>query len=413
MRLTSNQKGVASLIITFLILVVMLALMLSMFAVAFYEQEMARHTVNSTQAYYAAESGLEDMLLRLDRQWNLPGSYSIQVGSAKASVLVGGITDNARTVESAGQSQDNVRKVKLHQVMRTDHVSFNYGVQAGQGGVLLENGSDIIGNVFSNGDVEIKNTCSVNGSVRVALNGNRIRGGTVSGDAYVDICENSSIGGTLHYNTRSGCAAAAFSNPLSGEIATSSLPLTKDKVQEWKQEALTGGVYSGDLVLGGWDAESLGPRLISGDLQMSGHAKLNMTGTLWVSGDVTISEQAEVSLDPAYGKGSGMLVADGQMFLKDKAKGLGSGQSGSYLGLVSTYASGTAISIMDTFDADILYTNQGEILIENTSNLKEVAGYRLHLINNSELTYDTALADNYFTGGPHGSWDVVSWQEVE
>lgn len=414
MRILKDQKGVASLVITLMVLSVMLLLMISIYVAAFYEQEAARNTVNSYQAYYAAESGLEDMILRLREDWPRANPNTIIIGEGGATVSVSNISDGARIISAKGSSGGSARRVEMVEEMITDSISFFYGAHAGIGGLILENGSDIIGEVYSNGDAEIRNTSSVIGSIKVALNGASLAGGgSVSGDAYVDYCENVNIGGTLYYNSQFGCSAASTTSPLASEIATASLPISSEKINSWKQEALDGDVYSGDLVIGGWDSEVLGPALITGDLLLSGHGVLEMNGTLWVSGQVRISDQAEIKLSPDYDTKSGLVISDGPMSLEDSGKGNGSGGIGSYLGFISTYASGTAISIMDSFDADILYANNEEVLIENTSNLKEVSGYRLHLANNAELVYETELENVAFVGGPHGSWIVKSWKEVE
>jgi len=80
--------------------------------------------------------------------------------------------------------------------------------------------------------------------------------------------------------------------------------------------------------------------------------------------------------------------------------------------LIST-ATGDAITIQDSAETDILFTQNGYILIQNSAKLREISGYGIHLKNSVKIIYEVGLQDTSFTSGPGGTWEVTSWKEVE
>ena len=48
---------------------------------------------------------------------------------------------------------NNERKVKTELRMTVDDIAFHYGVQVGEGGLTMGNGSSIVGNLYSDGSV--------------------------------------------------------------------------------------------------------------------------------------------------------------------------------------------------------------------------------------------------------------------
>ncbi len=375
--------------------------------------KISKNLVNSYQAVCSAEAGVEDALLRLKSAMSYSSPYNLQVGSGSTTISISDALGGSRSVVALGGNEDLERKISVtYELVPTSDASFHYGAQAGDGGFLIQNSSKVIGNLYSNGNVQMDNKSSVTETVKVAKNGNRLIGGNVGGDVYVDICENAKITGVLHGNTNTGCTPASFITPLSTEIATASLPITDAQIAQWKSDAEAGGVHTGNLVLDD-NTHNYGPIKIVGNLTVRNDAIINMMGTIWVTGNVSMENSSRIKLDASYGQTSGILVSDGTMRLRNTAKAIGSGAAGSYLTLISTSASNPAINVEQSFQADILFTNRGEILIQNSTFLREVTGYRIHLENGAEIRYESGLADVSFTGGPGGSWNITSWQEIE
>ncbi|MFH1744767.1 MAG: hypothetical protein ABH881_01210 [bacterium] len=407
-----NQEGIAMLFITIVVLASMLSLVVGNVVLVRNQLKTAADLQISSQAYYAAESGIEDAMYRLKNGMNLSNPENLQTGVGSSTVIYTNELDGSHILTAIGGVSDRLKKIVVSfGIVSSGDAAFNYGAQAGEGGMLLQNGSIINGNVFSNGSVKMENTSVLTETMIVAQNGNNIEGAEIGGDAYVDHCKNSNITGVLYCNTHDNCTADSIVTPLTSEIATASMPISDEEIAEWKDAAEDGGITSGDLTFTAGPV-TLGPQKIVGNLIVRGSAILTMNGTIWVTGDLDIEQQAEVKLSNGYSTLSGVLIVDGVISLDNTAKAHGTEQPGSYLVLLST-ALGEAISLKNQFQGDILYTTRGEVVIRNSTNLKEVTGYRVHLENSAELTYESGVANLSFSGGPGGAWDVRDWKEVE
>lgn len=407
------MKGFATLLITILILTAILGIGLSLTILTLTEHKISRNIVQSSQAYYVAEAGIEDALLRLAKNLTWSSASSLTVGEARATTTISDIIGGARTIISEGEAFAKVRKVSAVYEISTEKASFYYGAQVGEGGIEMQDTSKIDGNVFSNGNVvNLSGNPEITGTVKVAKTGNEINGMIIGKDAYVDTCKDSKISGTLTYRKRINCKASVFEN-LDKEIATTSLSITEEQIQEWKNEALSGGTTT-ELILSGKQEISLGPKKIEGRLIVQNQAKLNVTGTLWITGEITIQDNAQLSLDKnAYGNRSGVILNDQRIVVQNNAKVSGSGEAGSYLMLLSTLSGGIAIIVQNSPILDIIYASQGRIQLQDSIRLREVSGWGLKLQNKATVIYEAGLADISFTSGPGGSWKVTSWKEIE
>ncbi|MEK7124347.1 MAG: hypothetical protein AAB877_01495, partial [Patescibacteria group bacterium] len=76
--LNHKEKGFVVSIVAFFLLTVMMTIALSIGTLIFYRQKSATNIIKSTQSYYAAESGIEDSLIRLKNSPQMaPISYSL------------------------------------------------------------------------------------------------------------------------------------------------------------------------------------------------------------------------------------------------------------------------------------------------------------------------------------------------
>ena len=415
MKKRLSQKGFAALYMTLLVLAITLGIGLSFALLAAGELQRGANEVRSVQAYYAAESGLEDVLLRMGTGMDYcspqPCTYTLNVGNASSDVTIGAISAGARTIASKVDQDARFRSAEAVYEISNSAPGFFYGAQVGDGGLRLENSSKVVGNVFSNGNVLATGTTEITDSLKVAGIGNKIAGATIGGDAFADICEDSDVAGVLHVNSASGCSYGSVTNaglPINPEP----LPVSDSEITEWKTEAEAGGVISGN-----YNKSSgiyyLGPQKITGNLTIENTSTLVLTGTVWVMGDVSVKNSGKIKLDSSYGSLSGLMIADGELALENSSISSGSGEAGSYLMYISTSSADPAISIKNSAQADILYTSAGWIEIENNTALREVTGFGIHLKNTAVITYEIGLEDAAFISGPSGGWDVTSWKEVE
>ena len=410
----AQQKGFAALFITILVLAIILGIALSIAILTLGEQKISRNIVKSSQAYYVAEAGIEDVLLRLSRIMKWSSSYQLNIGDNFSNIEISEAIGGTRTITSSGNVVNRIRKLEIIYAIETTDVSFYYGAQVGDAGIKMENNSKIIGNVFSNGSLngDLPHVI-IEGTIKVAEAGKKIEGATITQNAYGDICENSDITGELHATTQIECTYGSFIS-LTTPIDPLPLPISSSQIEKWKAEAAVGGIITGDYNLSGSATASLGPKKIEGNLIVQNNAILTITGTLWVTGDIDIKNLAQVRLDAAiYGNTSGVIISDGLIMLQNDSISSGSGLSGSYLMYLSTAATNPAINIKNNAKVDILYTNTGWIKVENNAAMRELTGYGIHIENNATVTYEIGLQDAVFTSGAGGGWQVASWREIE
>ncbi|PIS39153.1 MAG: hypothetical protein COT33_03450 [Candidatus Nealsonbacteria bacterium CG08_land_8_20_14_0_20_38_20] len=415
LKIKNSDTGFAALYITLLVMAFVFAAAVGIFVLTFGEEKISLNAVESSQAYFASEAGIEDALLRLskDSQWSKDSntSYPLEVNGANATVTVTKIIGGSRTITSEGNDRNRIRKIEVAYEVGADKVSFHYGAQVGEGGIIMDNNSTIYGNVFSNDSITAAANTEITGTAIVAKNGNKISGATLE-NAQVDICQNTNASGTLTAATVINCTYSNFV-PLTEEIATTSFPISQNDIDDWKTNAASGGTILNYLLQDKQEA-FLGPKKIDGNMTIQNQAKLYITGTIWVTGTITIQDQGLVRLDPAsYGSLSGAIIGDGVVTLQDSAKALGSGQAGSYLLIISTNNSNPALTIQNSFEADILFTPNGWIIIQDTADTREITGYGIHLKSNAEIRYEIGLENTSFSSGPGGSWGVSSWRETE
>ena len=72
-----------------------------------------------------------------------------------------------------------------------------------------------------------------------------------------------------------------------------------------------------------------------------------------------------------------------------------------------------AIDVKNSSSASIYYAPHGLISIQNNTTLNEATAYQFHLKNSAELTYETGLANPFFSSGPAGGWEITDWREVK
>ena len=136
-----------------------------------------------------------------------------------------------------------------------------------------------------------------------------------------------------------------------------------------------------------------------------------------MTGGITFINGSETHLDSDYGPDSGIIVADGKISVENGAIIDGSGQLGSYTLVLSTHDSldpdSPAINVSNNVGGSVFYTTRGLILLLNGMEAREVTGYKIQIEETAKVWYETGLQDLRFSGGPGGSWEVVSWKEIE
>lgn len=166
---TKHQRG-QILILTIIVIGAVGAFSLLLHGMVQQNNKFSNIRYHQEKAIQLAQAGIDHARWDLNQNLNFSGStITTSEGTFVTTITQAG--SNLVHIESTGYSpsQSNptsTRTIRVDAMLDTNDVSFNYGVQVGEGGVQMNNGSQIIGNVFSNGSISGSGT--ITGTAQVA-----------------------------------------------------------------------------------------------------------------------------------------------------------------------------------------------------------------------------------------------------
>lgn len=458
MNQRKHNRGAAIITIVMFFVIISVVVALGLASPTVREYTSARDFEKSKGAYYLSEAGNEDATYRIKNSKTIDMTETLVLGGNTAITTIttsGGQQD----IVSVGNINTHTRKVSA-QLVTSSGVSFNYGVQAGAGGVFLGNSASITGNLFSIGPVcgggATGATCSggsgtntVTGTIISAGSGTngvigRLRNTTAGSAMYAGTISNSTIVGPAYCNTISGSSSSPSGCQTLSSQPPADMPIPDAQVLEWEAAAEAGGVATAVQCSGGKyvinSSVTLGPIKIPCDLEISSSGKVKLAGPVWVTtglggnANISLKNNAEVNVDPALGGSpsaavSVAIIADpgvatratkGTISLENSVKfnqATGSNPDAHVLLLSwntgASVGNGTeAIEVENSAQGNLLvYAGYGDIKLQNSVSLKEVTGYKITLQNSANVIYSAGLANTLFISGPGGSWTINNWTE--
>lgn len=355
---------------------------------------------------------------------NYIGETDVAIGNGSFTTALAG-TGVERTLTSTGTTSTDVSVtiiVKTTSVPPTDDAAFSYALQSGEGGVHMENNSEITGTIYTDGDVECQSTVAIiNGDAYVTKAGGMVDSCYVTYHAHADKVLNSEVDGDAYYNVDptdiQGTSVGGTKYPGSTRPSPEDMPAID--LDFWRNSAEAGGVISGDYEPA--DEAILGPVKINGDLILNNNVDITLMGPVWVVGDIEMYNNSTVSLDPSFGTYSTVILADnpadtaneGVIAMVANVDIAGSGDPKSHIALVSTNVSTSeatpSIDIYNNASGAIFYALEGTLRLHNNAGAKALAGYWLYLDNNATVSYlESQLSDLSFSNSPGGIWDTMS-----
>lgn len=234
-------------------------------------------------------------------------------------------------------------------------------------------------------------------------------GVSIGGDAHANTLRNLTVTGGAYYQVIDDVTAGSL-HPGSEDPAPKVMPISDANISQWKQEAETAGIFTGNIT----DCPSgtmpagkyVGNLIISHDKRCT----ITVQSPIWITGTLNLDNNNIIKLDPSYDSSSGVIVVDGVIELDNKNKALGSGTPGSVLVLLSTYDStindNIAIHLKNDGNSGVIYTGNGKIEVGNGNQIKEATGWKIKLKENTIVTYEQGMAGLFFTG-PGGSYSLI------
>lgn len=430
----SHKRGAAIITAVLFFVVISVAVALGLSSPTIREYVTSRDFAKSKGAYYLAESGMEDAIYRIKKAKPISAQEILLLGGNSATTTITTISTSQKAVNSLADILQNTRRVAAT-LTTSSGESFNFGVQAGDGGILLQNSSTITGSIFSSGPIIGTNnlisgtaisggTNGLNGLIDGIFNqGNSsmyagtIKNSTVSGSAYCN---------TIFHSTPSTCSTLVAQN-------AQPFPITADDIGRWETAAAAGGVAvctNGKYSITG--SFNLSAQKIPCDLEIIGTGSgggpfVAVGGPIWVTGNITIKNHVTIGVDPSLIGQSVVIIADNPLDRLNSStvdlQGGGTAFAGapggnSWITLISENNGASlgnpseAIKLEQGAQGDLLlYARLGDILLQNNAGVKEVTGYKITLQNSANVTYASGLQNALFTSGPGGTWTVQDWKE--
>jgi len=411
-----KNGGAAMLISVVFFLFISLAIISGLVGGTIREFAISNDLLKSRQSLFLSESGVEDAYFRLKNAITINSPVSIVLDNNTATTTISDSGFNEKTISALGDVLSRQRKNQIV-LSAGDGVSFSYGIQSGVGGFVIGN-AIVHGNVYSNGNIIGANGAKITGSAFAAGASGSIDnidvGENGEGDARAHTVNNSTILGNLY--CQSGSQNNKSCNTSEADPVAADMPITEAMITKWKQDSETeDNIIVGDLTI--ISPQNLGPVKIVGDLAIN--ADITITGTIYVVGNITTNNGAHITLSSSYGSTGGIIVTDGRVTLSNNVKFFGSGGANSYVLLVTTSTcpigcSGlNAIEILNNVGAILVNAQNGTVHLNNGVELNEVVGKTIDIDNSAEIWYLSGLANQNFSSGPTGGWNIKTWKEVQ
>ena len=444
--LQQNTKGAALLIFVVFFMVASITLVYGISHGVYKDLLQYRTFSISKEVFFATEAGVEDAIHRHRNNKNYSNTENFTIDSVTVDATRAVVSDHFE-LNFTGVDGTITRKAYLEFTVGNG-ASFSYGLQSDTGGIVMENSSSVLGNIYSNGTVVGAGGNDVFGTVISAGPAGYVEGihatGTVYAhdivdsiidmDAHCDSIDQSTVSGLLYCNT----VTSTFPNPADGpgpaDQPPSTMPISDADIEEQKAAALLGGVIAAtdpECSGGTYTIDSdttLGPVKIECNLRIEkSSTDLTLTGQLWIEGNLTTKNGPTISIDASLDGKAVPIVVDNesdritssQVILQNSAVFSGHG-AGSYVILISMNndeeVGGSEVAIWSGQQAEgdiLLYASHGEILLRNSGTFVGLAGLLLRLQQSAQVIYKTGAISLQFPDGPGGGYIIGEWSEVE
>ncbi len=164
-----TNGGAAILLSIIFFLFISLAIISGLVSPSVREFRNANVSFNSKQSYFLAESGSEDAIYRIFNNMTIGNSETLILNSNSTTTTITTLIGNIKEINSTGDVSNYQRTTNIILSIGVG-TSFNYGVQIGSGGLEMNENSEIIGNIYSNGSISGNNGSKISGDVMVAGN---------------------------------------------------------------------------------------------------------------------------------------------------------------------------------------------------------------------------------------------------
>lgn len=230
----------------------------------------------------------------------------------------------------------------------------------------------------------------------------------VSGNVHANTIENLEIGKDAYYQTIINSTVGGISHPGSADPPPKVFPISDANTAEWKQQAQDAGVTTGNITN---CVSVLNSQKIVGNVTFNSGCNITLKSPVWITGTLTLNSNNVLTLDSSYQGTSGVIVVDGKVILNSNNHLNGTGVGSSLLMVLTTYDSRIngedAVAVNSNGNTGVYYASTGIVAPGTGNSFKELTAWKIRLINNSTIDYETGLSSSLFTSGPSGTYALV------
>lgn len=145
-----NQKGATMILIVLFFIIISTTLFIGISSPISNQIKSTSEFLTSKSSYNIADSQAENALYRFNKgKVDAPTDISLLGATATANLI-----DIGNEKKLVVEGVKSIFNRYIEAIFKTDeNISFNYGVQVGNGGLIMSGSSHIIGNVYANGDI--------------------------------------------------------------------------------------------------------------------------------------------------------------------------------------------------------------------------------------------------------------------
>lgn len=147
-----KQKGNALIITILLFVVIATSISMGLVAPTISSIKSTKDSIESKRSYALAESGVEDVFYRIRVAKQVSSTETLSVESNSVSTTVTDLVGGGKQIVSTGDIESRNRTIGAT-IQKGDGISFSYGMQSGYGGITMGNNSQVIGSIYSNGQI--------------------------------------------------------------------------------------------------------------------------------------------------------------------------------------------------------------------------------------------------------------------
>jgi Tfp pilus assembly protein PilX len=425
-----KDHGAAMMIFAIFVFFLSMTIIVGISRPAIREFSLTKNTLDSKQAYFLAESGVEDAFYRVKTGRNVDASESLVLGSTTATTTITDLGSGNKQIESLADKNTYKRKVNMNFNSSSGTVvplSYTSGIHAGTSGILWYSDAsygDVIftGDAYSQGPMKLYGTARITGSLTsggssgsIAYDSpwNRLLGYFVSGNSSAHTVDDTTTTGTIY--CQSGTNNNKSCNTTQPDPTVANIPDLSTQITAWKAEAAAGNVYSYDSVT---DTYTVGPKKFTGDFTM--YKNMKITGPIWVTGHLNIIQTGKkVSLASSFGSGDGVIISDDDMMIgapvgQPAVIFEGSGASDSNILMITTKNDviGAAASVFNVTGNVLFYAQNGKIWLTGTdTNIMGAIGKKIQLGGSTNTNVEYVVGPSSLNIGPD-TYTINSWKEA-